>query len=180
MKLTLLLILSISLYANAKQQMYGYYTNSLYEKACNVGFDHFKQNNQDEEYISLYAFSCLNSDYIDRLAAPIGRLKFSKEARGNSAYFSIILMQKKLLYHALVDGYNLTTLKLPTTKYVLSKVFDFYSQVKDPQNKNFYIFTDKDDKKRTYKLYLNKQTRISKMVIEVYYDSKLVKKHIYW
>jgi hypothetical protein len=89
-------------------------------------------------------------------------------------------MQKKLLYHSLLDGYQLSELKLPTTDYILSKVFDLYSKLGKHDKRTFYIFEDPKDKKLTYKLYLEKDYKIAKMVIEEYYDTMLLKRHIYW
>ena len=180
MKIILILFLSLSLYADVKQNMFNLYQNHKYEEVCNIGFNNFKYYKQDEEYISLYAFSCLKSDYIDRLSIPTAMLKFTKEARSNSAYFSVILMQKKLLYHALIDNYNISSLKLPTTNYVLSKVFDLYSKLNIKKQRAFYLFEDENDKKLTYKLYVVKDDRLSKIVIEEYYDSITIKRHVYW
>ncbi len=180
MKIILLFLLAISLNANIKQDMFNLYQNSKYEKVCSMGFNNFNRNSKDEEFISLYAFACLNSDYIDRLATPIAMLKHSKESRSNSAYFSVILMQKKLLYHALQDNYDLSTLKLPTTDYILSKVFDLYSKLKKHEPRAFYLFEDENDKKLTYKLYLSKDAKLNKMVIEEFYDTITIKRHVYW
>jgi len=180
MKIVLILFLSLSLYADVKQNMFDLYQNKKYEDVCNIGFNNFKYYRGDEEYISLYAFACLKSDYIDRLSIPTAMLKFSREARSNSAYFSVILMQKKLLYHALIDNYDISTLKLPTTDYVLSKVFDLYVKLNIKEQRAFYLFEDEDDKKLTYKLYVVKDDRLSKIVIEEYYDSVTIKRHVYW
>ena len=180
MKILLIILISLSLYADVKQNMFNLYQNKKYEKVCSIGFDNFKKNRKDEQFVSLYAFSCLKSDYIDRLAIPIALLKFSRDARSNSAYFSVILMQKKLLYHALIDSYDLSALDLPTTDYVLSKVFDAYSKLGIHEARSFYLFEDKDDKKLTYKLYLEKGTNLRKIVIEEFYDTITLKRHIYW
>jgi len=180
MKIFLIIFLSLSLYADTKQNMFNLYQNKKYEDVCNIGFNNFKNYRQDEEYISLYAFACLKSDYIDRLSIPTAMLKFSREARSNSAYFSVILMQKKLLYHALIDNYDISSLKLPTTDYVLSKVFDLYVKLNIKEQRTFYLFEDENDKKLTYKLYVVKDDRLSKIVIEEYYDSVTIKRHVYW
>ncbi|WP_226962174.1 hypothetical protein [Sulfurimonas marina] len=174
------MFLSINIFASVKQDILNLYQNQKYESACNIGFSNFRNHNRDEEFLSLYAFSCLKADYIDRLALPIAKLKFSAESRANSAYFSIILMQKKLLYHALVDDYELSELNLPTTDYILSKVFEFYVNLGKHDRRTLYIFDDPDNKKVSYKLYLQKDYKTSKMVIEEYYDTMLVKRHIYW
>jgi len=180
MKILLILLFALGLHADIKQDMFNLYQNEKYEDVCSIGFDNFKKHNKDEEFISLYAFACLNSDYIDRLAIPVALLKFSRESRANSAYFSVILMQKKLLYHALIDNYNLSSLDLPTTDYVLSKVFDFYAKLGVHEPRAFYLFEDKNDKKLTYKLYLDRGSRVSKIVIEEFYDTITIKRHVYW
>ncbi len=171
---------SILLFADIKQDVYNLYQNHNYKEACNIGMKNFKDYKYDEQYISLYAFSCLHSDHIDRLATPITKLKFSKEARTNAAYFSIILMQKKLLYYALVDEYDLSSFKLPTTDHVLSKAFDYYSKLGKHTPKDFYLFEDYNDKKITYKLYITKENKLSKIVIEELYNSNIIKRHMYW
>lgn len=180
MKILVVLFLALSLNADIKEEMLGLYQNNKYEDSCRMGLSAFKDNKHDEEFVSLYAFSCLNADYIDRLSIPIATLKHSKEARANSAYFSIILMQKKLLYHSLVDGYNLSALDLPSTDYVLSRVFDLYAGLGKHEPRKFYLFEDKKDKKLTYKLSLLGDKKLSKMVIEEFYNSVSIKRHIYW
>ena len=180
MKIVLSLLVFISLYGDVKREMFTLYQNKKFENVCEIGFDHFKENKKDEEFVSLYAFACLKSDYIDRLAVPTAVLKFSKEARANSAYFSVILMQKKLLYHALLDNYDLSEYVLPSTDYVLSKVFDLYSKLGEHDSRVFYLFEDPNDKKITYKLYLSRDYKVTQMIIEEFYDTIAVKRHIYW
>lgn len=177
-----LLILSLSLFAGAKEELFHLYQDQKYAQACSKGISIVHQYNRDEQFVSLYAFACLKSDYIDRLAVPISMLKYSPEARANAAYFSVILMQKKLLYHALIDGDDLSTLKLPSTDYVLSKVFDLYAQDDHTKTnkRDLYIYRDKSSPKVTYKLYIKQTSRVKKMVIEEYYDTILAHRHIYW
>lgn len=180
MKILIIIFLYINLYADTKQEMFNLYQNKHYKQVCDIGINNLEQHRQDEEFISLYAFSCLNADYLDRLSIPIAVLKYTKEARSNSAYFSIILMQKKLLYHALIDNYDLSSLKLPTTDYILSKVFDLYTKLGKHEARTFYLFEDENDNKLTYNLYLIKDAKLSKVVIEECYNSAIFKKHIYW
>lgn len=179
-KVFLIVLLSISLFADAKKDVFDLYQNERYKSACKLGHMWFDKYIRDEEFISLYAFSCLKSDYIDRLALPVSLLKFSKEARSNSAYLSVILMQKKLLYHSLVDGNDISELKLPSTEYILSKVFDMYSKLGKHQRRNVYIFDDEKSPKIYYKLYLIQDGKIKKMVIEEFYDKISVQRHVYW
>ncbi len=175
-----LFLLAISLFGDVKEKMFNLYENERYEDVCNIGFNNFGRHQRDEDFLSLYAFACLKADYIDRLSLPISLLKYSQEARANSAYFAVILMQKKLLYHALIDGFELQKYKFPTTDYILSKIFDYYTQLGKHEARNFYLFDDKQNKKISYKLYLVKDKIPYKMVIEEYFENTLVKKHTYW
>ena len=183
MKIVLILILATYLSANIKQKMFRLYQDEKYKEACIKGASQFNKFRQDEELISLYAFACLKADFIDKLSIPIVILKKSKEARANSAYFSILLMQKKLLYRSLVDGYDLSSLKLPSTKHIFSKVFDLYTKrdkTKDIERMNgFYIFEDKDNKKIKYKLYLSQYKKSHTIIIEEFFNGLQIKKHIY-
>ena len=182
MKTVLLIavVLSSSAFADVKTSLYHLYQNKQYDQACKEGLNVFQANRQDEEFISLYAFSCLQADNIDRLAIPISMLKNSEEARSNAAYFSVILMQKKLLYHSLIDGYKLTEFKLPTTDHVISVVFDLYTKVSHERKLNHYIFIDPNNEKISYKLYVKNGNQTQSMVIEEYYDTIMTHRHIYW
>ncbi len=180
MRIIFLTLISIVLSADVKENMFNLYQNEKYEEVCNLGHSWLDNNIRDEEFVSLYAFSCLKSDYIDRLSIPIAVLKFSEESRSNSAYFSVILMQKKLLYHALVDGYDLSRLQLPSTKHILSKVFDLYANLGEHEKRTVYFFNDKENPRINYKLYLVKDEKLSKMVIEEFFDKISIQRHVYW
>jgi len=180
MKLLLTILLSLNLFASTKQNMFRLYQDQKYSATCKLGFNHLYANKKDEEFISMYAFACLYSDYIDRLTLPITVLKSSKDARANAAYFATILMQKKLLYHALIDKYTLTSIKLPTTDYILSKVFDLYINLGKHKPRNSYILDDSNDIRLSYKLYIIKDKNIDKIIIEELYDKIIVKQHTYW
>jgi len=180
MKIFLLFFITLNLFADIKENMFNLYQNKKYKDVCQIGFDNFKEHKEDEAFVSIYAFSCLHADSIDRLAVPINLLKLSKEARANSAYFSVILMQKKLLYHALVDDYDLSSFSLPTTDYILSKVFDLYAKMGKHKRRAFYLFEDPNDKKLTYKLYISRDYKLDKIIIEEFYDTINIQRHIYW
>lgn len=166
--------------ADIKKSLYHLYQGKQYEEACREGLKVFQLHKDDEEFISLYAFSCLYADYIDRLAIPISLLKNSEEARSNAAYFSVIIMQKKLLYHALIDDYKLTELKLPTTDHVLSIVYDLYTKADQERKRSHYSFKDEKNDKIFYKLYIENSNNTKKMIIEEFYDTIMTHRHIYW
>jgi len=179
-KLLLLLFFSLLLHADVKVDTYKLYQDGKYEEACQMGQKILEQYKNDEEFVSLYAFSCLNADYLDSLSVPITLLKNSPEARANAAYFSVILMQTKLLMHALTDQYDLKPIKLPTTDYVLSTVFDLYAKDKGTKERRRYNYRDPVDAKKSYRLFVTKSGSSPKMIIEEYYDNIMTKRHIYW
>lgn len=176
----LLLFFSMSLFADAKIDTYKLYQDAKYDEACQAGEKLLPQYSNDEEFISLYAFACLNADQIDKLTFPIVSLKNTPESRANAAYFSVILMQKKLLMHALVDQYDLHPVKLPTTEYVLSTVFDLYTNDTRPKDRRRYNYADLNDSKKNYRLFVTKSAAAPTMIIEEYYDNIMTKRHIYW
>ena len=181
MKLTILLFVSfLLLQADDKLDTYKLYQDAKYEEACQMGEKFLEQYKDDEEFISLYAFACLNADHLDKLSVPITALKKSSEARANAAYFSVILMQKKLLMHSLSDQYDLKPVKLPTTDYVLSTVFDLYTKDSGPKERRRYNYRDPKDPKKSYRLFVTKSAPSPKMVIEEYYDKIMTQRHIYW
>jgi hypothetical protein len=159
--------------------MFSLYKTSKYIDACNLGFKNLLPNKKDEEFVTLYAFSCLKADQINRLSIPIGSLIQTKEARFNSAYFSIILMQKKLLYHAMIDNYDITSFQLPSSEYILSRIFNMYIKATKEGKTAPFHFKDKD-KRYSYKLYVIEEDRRNKLIIDELFNSKLIKKHKYW
>ena len=177
--ITTLLFLVTILSANERQEIFSLYQLKQYDKACQLGLISLNKNRNDENFVSVYAFSCLNADYIDRLSVPITLLKSSPEARSNAAYLSVIVMQKKLLEHSLNDNYYLKPLKIPTTDNLLSKVFDLYAKLPILKKIPVYEFIDTNNDKIAYRLYLIGDKSSNNIVIEELYQSVLVKKHIY-
>lgn len=175
-----LLLLTTLSFADDKSKLYKLYNNGKYEAVCEQGFNLFRKNRYDEAFISLYAYGCLNSDSLDRLATPIVMLKYSKDARANAAYFASILMKKKLLYHALLDNYDLSGVKLPSSSYILSRVFDIFVHNKSKPLDDVYTLIDPRDKNLTYHLYMDKSERVAKIILEEYKNNILIKRHTYW
>lgn len=180
----LLLIASLTLLLSGDEQLskiYELYKNKEYDKVCTTeNLNLFQYNRENEDFVLIYAFSCLNIDYIDSLSTPIALLKYSEKGRANSAYFATILLQKKLLYYSLIDNIKISHLKLPSTEHILSKVFDLYSNANVEPKDGVYEFIDEKDEKVSYKLYISDKSHVKKMVIEEYYDKILKNTHIYW
>ncbi len=178
MKIVLLtLLVTLSLFADLKHQLFNLYQNKEYSKVCTIGINGINKYREDEDYISIYAFGCLYSDNIDQLAVPITLLKSSEESRTNAAYLSTILMQKKLLLNALVDNISLSSFILPSTDYILSKVFSLYSKEKVDIGKKIF---DTQDTRKYYILKIRKTNNKNIIVIEEYYDKILTSRHLYY
>lgn len=173
-----LFLLTIPLAADNKQKLFDLYQQGEYLKACDLGLKGLSHFKADENYVSLYAFSCLKADIVDRLATPITLLHQTKESRANASYFSLILLQKKLLMQALYDNKPITNLTFPTSSYLLSKLFDFY--LKDPQpNRLIKEYTDSADTRLSYKLYTTVSNGRKSIAIDEYYDKILTFHHVY-
>lgn len=167
-----------ALHADISNQMLQLYQKGDYAQACALGIQNFKPIQPNEASTSLYAFSCLNADQIDRLNTPIKTLTQSSEARANASYFSLLIMQKKLFIQALYDNYPLKQLKLPSSSHLLSKIFDLYC--KNPQSNNaIKEYPDPSNPRQSYKLYTIQVNTVKTFAIDEYYDKILVKHHVY-
>jgi len=156
------------------------YKENSFKKACRFGANKIIGYKRSEKFISLYAFSCLKSDQIDKLASATALLKHSPEARANSVYFSTILLQKKLLLHAMIDDFKIKQLQLPSTDYVLSKVFDLFMKEDKSESSRLYEFIDSNNPAERYRLFVKNENENKKVIIEHYLNDNLIKTHQYW
>jgi len=180
MKIVFLILFGLNsiVYADIPSQMFQMYQKGDYSASCNLGLQHFKEFESNEAHLSLYAFSCLKADHIDRLNTPLMLLNQTPEARANASYFSMLVMQKKLLIQSLYDNYSLKSLKFPTSSHLLSKVFTFY--LKNPQNeKNIKEYVDSTNPRISYKLYTIESNDLKTIAIDEYYDKILTVQHVY-
>ncbi|MDD2839001.1 hypothetical protein [Sulfuricurvum sp.] len=179
MKPILLLTLFLHpLFADSNTQLFTLYQQGKYTEGCNFGYSVFSQNKRNEAFVSLLGFSCLKADQVDRLSLVISNLQETPEARANSAYFSLLLMQKKLLMRALYDSKPIQDLRFPTSSHLLSKIFDLY--INNPQN-NAMIkeYTDKQNPRQSFKLYTTQVNGKKSIAIDEYYDKILTVHHVY-
>lgn len=170
--------LSLIAHADIPSQMYTLYQKGDYSASCDLGLLHFKQFQSNEAHLSLYAFSCLKADQIDRLNTPLMLLNNTKEARANASYFSMLVMQKKLLMQSLYDNTSLKSLKFPTSSHLLSKIFAFY--LNDPQSSTtIKEYIDPSNPRISYKLYTTALNGHHTLAIDEYYDKILTLHHVY-
>ena len=183
MKLILFILMTTSfLFSSNLSNLYKLYEKQEYKKACDYANKYWykKANKNSESYLTLYGLSCLETDKLHLIAIPMVRLKGSKEARANASYLSTILLQKQLLMQAIIDEKPLTKLQLPTTNFVLSKIFLLYIKKKYTLKNNVYTFQDEEKENIRYQLYMQNVKKNKKyMIIDIYKDDKFTHRHRY-
>jgi hypothetical protein len=178
----ILLMTTAFLFSSNLSTLYKLYEKQEYKKACDYAVKYFykKRNKNSEQYLTLYGLSCLETDKIYRIATPMLRLNSTKDARANSAYFSTILLQKKLLFQALVDKTSLKNLNLPRTNFILSKIFTLFVHEKYVLKGDIYTFKDEENKEMKYQLYIKENKKKEKqMIIDVYKNDKFTHRYTY-
>lgn len=149
-----------------------------YNRICSDSVRDLFVREQNFSIANIYAKACLKVDKINDLIIPIVMLYNDKESRENSAIYSTILFQKKMLYFSLVDGYDISYIKTPKIDYILSFIFDKYVLKDYEKIDNKYIFKINNDTKCN--VYVKKEQNLDKMVFEIYKLDKLVSTKIYW
>jgi hypothetical protein len=156
------------------------YEAKEYRTACIKAGDLYNQYKENQDFLSIYAHSCLESDMINRLVLPIIKLYKTKEARENAAYFATILYEKKLLYYALVDDVDISYVNLPKTNYILSKIFHRFVNGDYNYKNGAYWFSDQKDNETSYKLSLEEHQKVKKIFLRTYKNGQVVKVRMYW
>jgi len=176
--LFLLILFTYSAYADINQKLFALYQKGEYTEGCNFGYTIFEQNKDNEAFVSLVGFTCLKADQIDRLLPVIAILQETPDARSNGAYFSLLVMQKKLLMRALYDNQPIKNLRFPTSGHLLSKIFDMY--VNNPQ-KDAMIkeYSDTQNPRQSFKLYTTSTNGKKSIAVDEYYDKILTIHHVY-
>jgi hypothetical protein len=175
-----LLMTTTSLFSSNLSKLYKLYEKQEYLKACDYAHKYYNKNKKSEKFLTLYGLSCLETDKISRIATPMMALGDSKDSRANSSYFSTILLQKQLLRQALLDNKKIDDLHLPTTNFIVSKIFNMYVAKEYEFKENIYIFQDKKSQEKSYKLYMDKsKKRRIYMIIDIYKDEKFIKRYRY-
>jgi hypothetical protein len=176
-QIPLFFLLTLTLFSATKEQVLVDYQNKNYAQACIEGSTILKAHRYDEVFINAVAFSCIESDIIDLLPTPIVLLKSSESARQNASFYSTVLFQKKMLYHALLDGIDISGIRVPKVDYVLSTVFDLYVRGEYEQKGSVYHLKDAAF---TYEMQVIESNRHKKVEIKKLHNGSLVKSYYYW
>ncbi len=178
--LVFFLILINFSYADDLDNLKDLYSNKEYAQVCSKSGGLYLQYKDNEEFLNIYAYSCLKSDMINRLILPIIKLRKTKQSRENAAYFATILFQKKLLYLALCDNIDISYINLPKTNYILSTVFDKFIKGDYELKDRSYWFNDDLNISTRYKLSVETRSGVKKIYLRTYKNDKLTKTRVYW
>lgn len=174
------ILLSTFLNATKKDDIIKLYKEKNYRKVCIKAGDLYQMYKTDEEFLNIYAHSCLEEDMINRTILPIVKLYKTQESRENAAYFATILYQKKLLYHALVDDIDISYVNLPKTKYILSIIFNKFVSGDYNYKNNAYWFNNNDNNNVSYKLSAETHQKVKKIFLRTYENGEVIKVRTYW
>ena len=144
-----------------------------YKEICLYGNKYLYKIKNNEDTLSLVGLSCVKSDYLNYLPFIINHLKFSKKARENSIYFSLIFFDKKLLISYMVDNLDLSYYKLPLIKHPISIVLTNIINKNFTKENNTIIIKDNN---KIYKVY---KTNDNKVFIDIYENNNLISSHWY-
>lgn len=175
----LFIFLTSTIFSSNLSILYKLYENQKYDKGCDYAFKYYNKNRDNEKFLTLYGLSCLETNSINRIAIPMVGLKSQKSSRENASYFGTILLQKQLLKQALLDNKELGELKLPTTNFILSKIFNLFIQKKYELKDDIYKFKDSQNSEIKYQLYIEKSKNRTYMIIDIYKSDKFIKRYRY-
>jgi len=156
------------------------FNDKKFTQVCIESGKIYQNNKNNEEFLNMFAASCLKTDMINRMVLSIIKLYKTKEARENAVYFSTILYQKKLLYYALSDDFDISYVNLPKTNYILSKIFDKFVKGEYNLKDGSYWFSDDKKTDLTYKLSMEERNHVKKMYLRTYRNNKIIKVRVYW
>lgn len=174
------LLLTNYLYAFDKNDIIKLYKDKNYRKVCLRAGDLYQKYKNDDEFLNIYAHSCLEEDMINRTILPIIKLYKTPQSRENAAYYATILYQKKLLYHALVDDVDISYVNLPKTKYILSIIFNKFVSGDYNYKNGAYWFNDDEKSDIKYKLSVETHQKAKKIFLRTYVNGKITKVRTYW
>lgn len=126
----------------------------------------------------MYAKACLKMDKVNELVVPTVMLYKTKEARENASLYSTIIFQKKMLYLALCDGVDISYIRTPKINYILSEIFDKFTERAYVKKSDTYVFTLENGERA--ELFIKEEEEVKKMVIAIYAGDKLSSIKIYW
>ena len=171
------LIAATLLQAATPERILSLYQQGDYRSACLEGAPILRDNRTDETLINAFGIACLRSDFIDLSSNAILHLRSEPGSRQNAAYILTVVLQKKLLYHAMADDVDIKGTLLPRTPHILSKVYSAYVQEKYEQQGARYVMRIDGERVELDSLHEGGHFKIR---IRRYEGDRLIDQHLYW
>ena len=172
MKFLILIFLAINAFALGSVEIKGYFEKGEYTKICNQKVQDYLKDSQNQQLLNIIGISCLKINDIDRLALPASKLSRTQTSRENAAYFADILFKKKLLLHALLDGTDISYIRLPKSDYILSFIFDKFVKKEYVEELGTFIFEEPNSDTR-YELNASFGANSPKMILKIFKNDDL-------
>ena len=179
MKILYILAFAIaSLFAVSADDVRNWDQIGQYNRICQEGVRNLFIEEQNDALANMYAKACLKMDKVNELVVPTVMLYKTKEARENASLYSTIIFQKKMLYLALCDGVDISYIRTPKINYILSEIFDKFTERAYVKKSDTYVFTLENGERA--ELFIKEEEEVKKMVIAIYAGDKLSSIKIYW
>lgn len=163
--------------AATPERILSLYQQGDYRSACLEGAHILRENRTDETLINAFGIACLRSDFIDLSSNAILHLRSTPGSRQNAAYILSVVLQKKLLYHAMADDIDIKGTILPETPHILSKVYRAYV-AEEYERVSERLEMQIDGQRVT--LDSIREGGHFKIRIRRYENNRLVDQHLYW
>jgi hypothetical protein len=174
-----ILILISSLESRTVDTLITLFEKQQFKVVCQEGMAKFHKGNLDEDFLGMVGVACAKIDYINPLGVLQKSLKSTKNGRINAVYFSTLVLQKKLIYHFMLDDEDLTYMRLPETDHVLSAIFTNLSIGKYEVTKKEPKTVEFSNGDLSYKLTLSKEDQPNKVLVDVFKNGKKIAHHWY-
>lgn len=179
MKILYILAFAIaSLFAVSADDVRNWDQIGQYNRICQESVRNLFIEEQSGALANMYAKACLKMDKVNELVVPTVMLYKTKEARENASLYSTIIFQKKMLYLALCDGVDISYIRTPKINYILSEIFDKFTERAYVKKSDTYVFTLENGERA--ELFIKEEEEVKKMVIAIYAGDKLSSIKIYW
>ena len=179
MKILYILAFAIaSLFAVSADDVRNWDQIGQYNRICQESVRNLFIEEQSGALANMYAKACLKMDKVNELVVPTVMLYKTKEARENASLYSTIIFQKKMLYLALCDGVDISYIRTPKINYILSEIFDKFTERAYVKKSDTYVFTLENGERA--ELFIKEEEGVKKMVIAIYAGDKLSSIKIYW
>ena len=176
--LSILAFAIVSLFAVSIDDVRNWDQIGQYNRICQESVRNLFIEEQNDALANMYAKACLKMDKVNELVVPTVMLYKTKEARENASLYSTIIFQKKMLYLALCDGVDISYIRTPKINYILSEIFDKFTERAYVKKSDTYVFTLENGERA--ELFIKEEEEVKKMVIAIYAGDKLSSIKIYW